>query len=98
MQVASLDHAMWFHRPIQVDQWLLYAIDSPSASQARGFARGNIFTESGELIASTTQEGLIRLRNPRPWRAGLATANRLDCAAAHIGPRAPWRHCQQSSR
>ena len=64
MQVASLDHAMWFHRPIQVDQWLLYAIDSPSASQARGFARGNIFTESGELIASTTQEGLIRLRNP----------------------------------
>jgi acyl-CoA thioesterase-2 len=64
MQVASLDHAMWFHRPISLNQWLLYAIDSPSASQARGFARGNIFSEGGELIASTVQEGLIRVRNP----------------------------------
>jgi len=64
MQVASLDHAMWFHRPLDLNQWLLYAIDSPSASDARGFARGNIFTEGGELIASTVQEGLIRLRNP----------------------------------
>ena len=64
MQVASLDHAMWFHRPLELNQWLLYAIDSPSASQARGFARGNIFTHSGELLASTVQEGLIRLRNP----------------------------------
>ena len=63
MQVASLDHAMWFHRPIELNQWLLYAIDSPSASHARGFARGNIFSQSGELLASTAQEGLIRLRD-----------------------------------
>ena len=66
MQVASLDHAMWFHRPLELNQWLLYAIDSPSASQARGFARGTIFSRSGELLASTVQEGLIRLRPPSP--------------------------------
>ena len=65
MQVESLDHAIWFHRAIELNQWLLYAIDSPSASQARGFARGRIFTEGGELIASTAQEGLIRVRNPQ---------------------------------
>jgi acyl-CoA thioesterase-2 len=64
MQVASLDHAMWFHRPLDLNQWLLYAIDSPSASHARGFARGSIFTEDGDLIASTVQEGLIRVRDP----------------------------------
>ncbi len=61
MQVASLDHAMWFHRPVDVNQWLLYAIDTPSTSEARGYTRGNIFTEHGELVASTVQEGLIRL-------------------------------------
>ena len=61
MQVASLDHAMWFHRPVDVNQWLLYAIDTPSTSEARGYTRGNIFTEQGELVASTVQEGLIRL-------------------------------------
>lgn len=64
VQVASLDHAMWFHRPLELNQWLLYAIDSPSASHARGFARGNIFSASGDLLASTVQEGLIRVRNP----------------------------------
>ncbi|WP_337271463.1 acyl-CoA thioesterase II [Oryzifoliimicrobium ureilyticus] len=60
LQVASLDHAMWFHRPFQLDDWLLYAQDSPSASGARGLTRGNIFTRSGVLIASVAQEGLIR--------------------------------------
>ena len=65
MQVASLDHAMWFHRPIELNQWLLYAIDSPSASHARGLARGNIFSEHGQLLASTVQEGLIRVREPQ---------------------------------
>lgn len=60
LQIASLDHGMWFHRDFRVDEWLLYAIDSPSASNARGFTRGNIFTESGKLIASVVQEGLIR--------------------------------------
>ncbi|MCB1694045.1 MAG: acyl-CoA thioesterase II, partial [Pseudomonadales bacterium] len=60
-QVASLDHAMWFHRPFRTDEWLLYAQDSPFSGGARGFSRGTIFTSSGELIASVAQEGLIRL-------------------------------------
>ena len=60
VQLASLDHAMWFHRDFRMDDWLLYAIDSPSASNARGFNRGNIFTRNGKLVASVVQEGLIR--------------------------------------
>jgi acyl-CoA thioesterase-2 len=62
IQVASLDHAMWFHRPFRADEWLLYAQDSPSASGARGFNRGAIFTRDGVLVASVAQEGLIRPR------------------------------------
>ena len=62
VQVASLDHAMWFHRDFRVDEWLLYAQDSPSASGARGFNRGSIFTRDGRLVASVAQEGLIRPR------------------------------------
>ncbi|MEZ4934244.1 MAG: acyl-CoA thioesterase II [Saprospiraceae bacterium] len=58
--LASLDHAMWFHRDFRADEWLLYALDSPSASNARGFTRGNIFNEAGTLVASVVQEGLIR--------------------------------------
>jgi len=61
MIVASLDHAMWFHRPVRVDDWLLYATDSPSASGARGFARGSLYSRSGHLLASTAQEGLMRV-------------------------------------
>jgi acyl-CoA thioesterase-2 len=57
---ASIDHAMWFHRPARVDEWLLYSIESPAAAGARGFARGSIFTQQGVLVASTAQEGLIR--------------------------------------
>ena len=60
IQMASLDHAMWFHRPFRVDEWLLYSIDSPSASGARGFTRGNIFDREGKLVASVVQEGLLR--------------------------------------
>jgi acyl-CoA thioesterase-2 len=60
VQVASLDHAMWFHRPFRLDQWLLYAIDSPSAAGGRGINRGQIFTEDGVLVATVAQEGLIR--------------------------------------
>lgn len=60
IQAASLDHAMWFHRPIVFDDWLLYSQDSPSASGGRGMTRGNIYTRSGILIASVAQEGLIR--------------------------------------
>lgn len=61
VQMASLDHALWFHRKARVDQWLLYALDSPNASGARGFARGQFFTESGVLVASVAQEGLVRV-------------------------------------
>lgn len=60
MRVASIDHAMWFHRSVRVDDWLLYVVDSPSASGARGLARGSIFNQKGELVASTAQEGLFR--------------------------------------
>ncbi|MBN9022443.1 MAG: acyl-CoA thioesterase II [Rhizobiales bacterium] len=64
LQVASLDHALWFHRPFRADEWLLYAEDSPSASGARGFNRGSLFSRDGRLIASVAQEGLIRPRSP----------------------------------
>jgi acyl-CoA thioesterase II len=64
--VASIDHAMWFHRPLRVDDWLLYAVESPSASGARGFARASVFSRDGRLVASTAQEGLVRLVGDRP--------------------------------
>jgi acyl-CoA thioesterase-2 len=63
IQLASIDHAMWFHRPFRADNWLLYAQDSPSAFGARGFGRGSIFTREGVLIASVAQEGLMRKRD-----------------------------------
>jgi acyl-CoA thioesterase II len=59
--IASIDHAMWFHRSVRVDDWLLYVIDSPSASGARGFTRGSVFARDGRLVASAAQEGLIRV-------------------------------------
>lgn len=62
IQMASLDHAMWFHRPVRADEWLLYAQDSPSAHGARGLCRGSIFTRDGALVASMAQEGLTRPR------------------------------------
>lgn len=62
MQVASLDHAMWFHRPFRMDDWLLHVIESPSASGARGLVRGQFFDRAGNLVASCAQEGLIRRR------------------------------------
>ena len=60
--IASLDHAMWFHRSLRVDDWLLYAMESPSASGARGFARAGIFSRDGRLVATTAQEGLVRIK------------------------------------
>ena len=60
-QSASLDHAMWFHRPFRADEWMLYSTDSPSASNARGFNRGSVYTREGVLVASAVQEGLIRV-------------------------------------
>ena len=61
VQMASLDHALWFHRSFRADDWLLYSIDSPSAQGARGLARGQVFDRSGRLVASTAQEGMIRV-------------------------------------
>jgi acyl-CoA thioesterase II len=69
IQMASLDHALWFHRRFRVDEWLLYSFDSPNASGARGLAHGRFFTANGTLVASVAQEGLIRVieegRQPR---------------------------------
>jgi acyl-CoA thioesterase-2 len=58
--MASLDHAMWFHRPFRADEWLLYDMESPTSHAARGFAMGNIFSATGDLVVSVVQEGLIR--------------------------------------
>ncbi len=63
LQLASLDHSLWFHRPFRVDEWLLYSMDSPTAGGARGFTRGSIFDEAGQLVASVAQEGLMRVRD-----------------------------------
>jgi acyl-CoA thioesterase-2 len=63
VQLATLDHAMWFHQPFRVDDWLLYSMESPSASGGRGFALGRLFSRDGRLVASTAQEGVIRV-----WR------------------------------
>jgi len=63
IQIASIDHAMWFHRPFRADEWLLYVQDSPSGSGARGFSRGLVYTRDGVLVASAVQEGLMRLRD-----------------------------------
>jgi acyl-CoA thioesterase-2 len=65
IQLASIDHAMWFHRRFRADEWLLYVQDTPSDSGARGFSRGLIYTREGRLVASVAQEGLIRLRRHR---------------------------------
>ena len=65
IMAASLDHALWFHRPFRADEWLLYAQDSPNLGGARGFARGSIFSSDGTLVASVAQEGLLRLTPKR---------------------------------
>jgi acyl-CoA thioesterase-2 len=63
VQVASLDHVMWFHAPFRVDEWLLHVIDSPAARGSRALVRGRVFTQDGRLVASTAQEGLLRKRS-----------------------------------
>jgi len=66
--MASLDHALWFHGAVKMDQWLLYAMDSPASSGARGLSRGQLFTQDGRLVASTAQEGLMRVVDPEDWK------------------------------
>jgi acyl-CoA thioesterase-2 len=63
--MASLDHALWFHSDVRVDEWLLYAMDSPSSSGARGLVRGQFYNQNGQLVASTSQEGLMRVVDPK---------------------------------
>jgi len=63
VQLASLDHGLWLHRPFRADEWLLYAMDSPSSHGARGFCRGSVYTRDGTLVASVAQEGLMRQRD-----------------------------------
>ncbi len=81
---ASLDHAMWFHRPFRADRWLLYAQDSPSASGARGLARGEVYTEDGTLVVSVVQEGLIR----RPVEV-IAGAQRISSGKPQVKKELP---------
>ncbi|AVL38847.1 acyl-CoA thioesterase II [Providencia stuartii] len=64
LQVATIDHSMWYHRPFKIDDWLLYAIESPSASGGRGFVKGQIYDRQGVLVATAVQEGVIRKRRP----------------------------------
>jgi acyl-CoA thioesterase-2 len=63
MQVATIDHSMWFHRPFDLNDWLLYSVESTSASSARGFVRGEFYNRDGVLVASTVQEGVMRNRD-----------------------------------
>ena len=65
LMMASLDHAMWFHRPFRADEWLLYEQTTPASAGARGFARGSIYTREGVPVGSVAQEGLIRPLRPR---------------------------------
>ena len=62
LRIASLDHAMWFHRPAALDEWLLFDLDSPSAQGGRSLGRGKVYTEDGTLVASLAQEGMTRLK------------------------------------
>jgi acyl-CoA thioesterase-2 len=74
MQMASLDHAVWFHHAFRLDEWLLFSFDSPSASGSRGLARCQVFTQAGKLVASSAQEGLIRVRDQVRGSQGVSSA------------------------
>lgn len=67
--IASLDHSLWFHRPLRLDDWLLYVMDSPHASNERGFSRGSIYNREGKMVASAAQEGLLRMVDEKEDRA-----------------------------
>ncbi|MEM8598695.1 MAG: acyl-CoA thioesterase II [Bacteroidota bacterium] len=71
LQAASLDHALWFHRPFRADEWLLYHVESPSAAGARGLALGQVFAQDGRLVASVAQEGLLRQKAGKNVRVGV---------------------------
>ncbi|CAN5617338.1 acyl-CoA thioesterase II [soil metagenome] len=73
LQAATLDHAIWFHRPFRLDEWLLYTMDSPAAAGARGFTRGSVYTRDGRLVASVAQEGLLRVHEKEAAPPGTAS-------------------------
>lgn len=83
LQMASLDHSLWLHRPFRVDEWLLYSMDSPVASGARGFARGSIYRRDGTLVASVAQEGLMRMRT-KPKGSGESSSGRGEGETARV--------------
>ena len=91
LRAASLDHAMWFHRPARADEWLLYAQHSPSAQGGRGLGIGRMFTADGTLVATVAQEGMLRIPRlsprprPRPGRAS-AEAEHRDGGGRHPHP------------
>jgi acyl-CoA thioesterase-2 len=66
LQMASLDHTIWFHRPFRMDEWLLFSMETPNASGGRGLSFAHVYNREGVLVASLAQEGLIRMREPRP--------------------------------
>jgi acyl-CoA thioesterase-2 len=84
LKMASIDHSMWFHRPLRADDWLLYDVDSPSSAAARALVRGRLFSRDGALVASTAQEGLIRL-NTAQHRSHRGTVAELSAEAAEPG-------------
>lgn len=86
LMAASLDHCMWFHRPFRADDWLLFAVESPVARGARGFARGSFFARDGTLVASAAQEGLIRPVKPRAPQPGAASGARTPSSPAPSAP------------
>ncbi len=94
MQVASLDHSLWFHRPFRADEWLLYAQDSPNTSGARGLTRGLIYTQDGRLVASVAQEGLIRQRVVSAARL----SRQIDPFACALGDLLPSRSSERSAK
>src|SRR5258708_16796525 len=87
---ASLDHAMWFHRPFRADEWLLYDQESPTASLARTLSRGSIFAADGRLVVTVVQEGLLRVSGGRPAAAGHAIRRQRDYSLSSS------RHCPVS--
>jgi acyl-CoA thioesterase-2 len=90
LKVASLDHAMWWHRPVRVDEWLLYVQNSPSARAGRGLATGRIFTREGELVATVAQEIMVRVPDAAARRL-CAQRRRNDTGLPGRGPRVTHR-------
>jgi hypothetical protein len=97
--MASIDHSMWFHHAFRADEWLLYDMDSPAASQGRGLAFGRFYTREGKLVVSTAQEGLIRLRSISADKAAAeAKKRRLAIAKAAAAAAAASDAEEEASR